>query len=220
MPRADVTIPNIQMTRKQRCTAIANYRKRNKWASDYEPDQLLDANPGMSVQEAFEQLKAETEREQAIKEEHDRRNARHVATRLYGTRYSSLDEMERIQLRVLLENAGRRDVADALIDNISCSAQSMINHLDNGEQDRDPETDWLTILPIRVKPDTDTGHVGQFLADLRSHRRKWRMWGRYPTPSGADREAQMLRQQAGPGFDVHTVTYRADGTTGVFARRP
>lgn len=220
MPRADATIPNSQMTRKQRYKAISNYRKHHAWAVDFEVNRLLDANPGMSVQEAFEQLKMDAEREQALQQEKDRRDAKRTANRLYNTRYCALNEMERVQLRIFLENEGRKDIADALVDNVSCSAESIRKHIDAGEWDRDPEADWLTILPVRTQPDPTVGGVGRFLVALRDHRRKWRMWGRSPTQEGAEHEAQILRQHAGPGFDIRTVPYKPDGTTGVFARRP
>lgn len=220
MPSPSVDIPNIQMTRRQRFTAVSNFRKRNEWAIEHDPHTLLDNNPGMSVREAFEQLKAEADREHELRKEKERLDTKRTVRRLYETRYCALTDVERVQLRIFLENEGRKDIADALVDNVSCSADSIRRQIDKGEWDKDPETDWLTILPQRVQPDADTGGVGTFLADLRAHRRKWRMWGRFPEPQVADTEAAWLRQRAGLGFDIHTVTYKTDGTTGVFARRP
>ncbi|RSX44665.1 hypothetical protein [Bifidobacterium castoris] len=220
MTATSVDIPNTQMTRRQRFTAVASFRKHHAWAVDYEPHTLLDHNPGMSVREAFEQLKAEAEREQRLQQEKERRDVQRTAHRLYNTRYCALEEPERIQLRIFLENGGRKDIADALVDNVTCSAESIRKLIDEGEWDRDPEKDWLAILPPRAQPEPTVGGIGRFLADLRAHRRKWRMWGTFPTSEGAEHEARVLSQRAGLGFDIRTVTYQPDGTTGVFARRP
>lgn len=63
----------------------------------------------------------------------DSERGRTRVKRLYDTRYCRLEQYERIQLRVFLESAGRRDVADALADSPSCSASRMIRLIDGKE---------------------------------------------------------------------------------------
>lgn len=137
------------------------------------------------------------------------------AHRLYRTAYGRLEAYEQAQLRMLLDAAGAADVARALMDNPRRCANELLALADRKPVDL--EHDWLDMLPADRTPRRHPSPVGAFLADLRAHEGKWRMWGRPDTRGMALTAAQELRARAGAGFHVALRVIDEDGHTAVFA---
>ena len=209
--------PTRYMASRERYTVVAKFRADHPWAKDFNVQPLLKEHPDMSVREAFTQMREEDRK----RREDDKRRLRAIKKRLFATPYRALEAHERTQLRVLLESAGREDVADALVDNPSYSADRVKQEIADGAWDKDVEHDWLDLLPhgFDTGKTSSTG-VKRFLDSLREHRGQWRMWASLPEPELAYTAGQVLKARAGLGYDIRTKTYREDGTTGVFAMRP
>lgn len=209
--------PTRYMASRERYTVVAKFRADHPWAKDFNVQPLLKEHPDMSVRDAFDRLREEDRKRRA----EERKRLRALQQHMFAEPYRALNEHERIQLRVLLESEGRGDVADALVDNPSYSADRIRDMIADGAWDKDMEHDWLPLLPCGVDVGkTHNTTLRRFLDSLREHRGQWRMWASLPEPELAYTAGQVLKARAGVGYDVKTKTYRADGTTGVFAMRP
>lgn len=231
--------PNIRLTTQQRAEAVRQWRRKHEWAKRLNPYKLLRKHPEMSVADAFEQLRDESDADLArvherlrinadtTADEHDEHDEACEGTegqqtgpspahRLYRTAYGRLEAYEQAQLRMLLDAAGAADVARALMDNPRRCANELLA-LTNRKPSVDLEHDWLDTLPADRTPRRHPSPVGAFLADLRAHEGKWRMWGRPDTRAMALTAAQELRARAGAGFHVALRVIDEDGHTAVFA---
>lgn len=228
--------PNIRLTTQQRAEAVHQWRRKHEWAKRLNPYKLLRKHPEMSVADAFEQLRDESdielmrlrerlhigagttddEHDEACEGAEETQTGPSPAHRLYRTAYGRLEAYEQAQLRMLLDAAGAADVARALMDNPRRCANDLLA-LTNRKPSVDLEHDWLDTLPADRTPRRHPSPVGAFLADLRAHEGKWRMWGRPDTRGMALTAAQELRARAGAGFHVAIRVIDEDGHTAVFA---
>ncbi|WP_155802873.1 hypothetical protein [Bifidobacterium sp. AGR2158] len=224
--------PNIRLTTQQRADAVSTWRKKHAWAKRLNPYRLLRKHPEMSVADAFERLRDETDVELMRLRERlhaaDARNETPTAAeqtpettkqptphRLYRTAYGRLETWERAQLQTLLDDAGAADVAGALMDNPTRCADDLLA-LANRER-TDLEHDWLDTLPADRPVNARPRPVGAFLASLRAHEGQWRMWGTPDTRAMALTAAQELRARAGSAFAIATRVVDEDGRCAVFA---
>ena len=227
--------PNIRLTTQQRAEAVHQWRRKHEWAKRLNPYKLLRKHPEMSVADAFEQLRDESDielmrlrerlhigagttddgRDEACEGAEETQTGPSPAHHLYRTAYGRLEAYEQAQLRMLLDAAGAADVARALMDNPRRCANELLALADRKPVDL--EHDWLDMLPADRTPRRHPSPVGAFLADLRAHEGKWRMWGRPDTRGMALTAAQELRARAGAGFHVALRVIDEDGHTAVFA---
>ncbi len=127
---SSIRIPNIQMTTRERNNAVGTYRAIHAWATRFNPYPMLNANPGMSVEQVFEQLLEEDEQRltglrarMSVTGRDDTRDrtprahrpdSQATAERLFTTPWRCLATHEQAQLRTLLDMAGRQDITHAL----------------------------------------------------------------------------------------------------------
>lgn len=140
---SSIHVPNIQMTTRERNNAVGNYRGTHAWATRFNPYPMLNANPGMSVEQVFEQLLEEDEQRltglrarmgvTGRDDTRDRTPRAHrpdsqaTAERLFTTPWHQLETHEQAQVRTLLDTAGRQDVTRTLAHNPSMSADQIID---------------------------------------------------------------------------------------------
>lgn len=140
---SSIHVPNIQMTTRERNKAVGTYRGTHAWATRFNPYPTLNANPGMSVEQVFEQLLEEDDQRLAglrarmgvtgRDDTRDRTQRAHrpdsqaTAERLFTTPWHQLETHEQAQVRTLLDTAGRQDVTRTLAHNPSMSADQIID---------------------------------------------------------------------------------------------
>ncbi|GEM_PF-6391417 len=140
---SSIHVPNIQMTTRERNNAVGNYRGTHAWATRFNPYPLLNANPGMSVEQVFEQLLEEDDQRLAELRARmgatgpedtgeptpraHRHNSQATAERLFTTPWHRLAAHEQAQLRTLLDTAGRQDITRALTLDPTMSADQIID---------------------------------------------------------------------------------------------
>lgn len=232
--------PNIQLTTQQRTGAVSTWRATHEWAKRYNPYPLLRKHPDMSVAQAFKQLRDEDETHMAALRERlhitatpaaeagagaddadavatpaGRTDGERAWRRLYHTPYRRLDAHEQAQLRVLLDADGHGDVIQALADNPDRRAGDLIALTDRPGMDLAHA--WLDTLPADRPATAAPRPVGAYLAALRAHEGKWRMWGEPDTRAMALTAAQELRRRAGAAFTVRTRVIDEYGHAAVFA---
>lgn len=140
---SSIHVPNIQMTTRERNNAVGNYRGTHAWATRFNPYPMLNANPGMSVEQVFEQLLEEDDQRLAglrarmgttgpedtcepTPRAH-RPDSQATADRLFTTPWHRLAAHEQAQLRTLLDTAGRQDITRALTLDPTMSADQIID---------------------------------------------------------------------------------------------
>lgn len=123
---SSIHVPNIQMTTRERNNAVGNYRAIHAWATRFNPYPMLNANPGMSVEQVFEQLLEEDDQRLAGLRAH-RHDSQATADRLFTTPWHQLETHEQAQLRTLLDTAARQDITRALTLDPTMSADQIID---------------------------------------------------------------------------------------------
>lgn len=123
---SSIHVPNIQMTTRERNNAVGNYRGTHAWATRFNPYPMLNANPGMSVEQVFEQLLEEDDQRLAGLRAR-RPDSQATAERLFTTPWRQLAAHEQAQLRTLLDTAGRQDITSALTLDPTMSADQIID---------------------------------------------------------------------------------------------
>lgn len=123
---SSIHVPNIQMTTRERNNAVGNYRGTHAWATRFNPYPMLNANPGMSVEQVFEQLLEEDDQRLAGLRAR-RPDSQATAERLFTTPWRQLAAHEQAQLRTLLDTAGRQDITRALTLDPTMSADQIID---------------------------------------------------------------------------------------------
>ena len=140
---SSIRIPNIQMTTRERNNAVGNYRGTHAWATRFNPYPMLNANPGMSVEQVFEQLLEEDDQRltglrarmgvtgpdgtRDPTPRARRPDSQATAERLFTTPWRQLAAHEQAQLRTLLDTAGRQDITSALTLDPTMSADQIID---------------------------------------------------------------------------------------------
>lgn len=140
---SSIHMPNIQMTTRERNNAVGNYRGTHAWATRFNPYPMLNANPGMSVEQVFEQLLEEDDQHLAglrarmgatgpddtgtPMSRARRPDGQATADRLFTTPWHQLETHEQAQLRTLLDTAGRQHITRALTLDPTMSADRLID---------------------------------------------------------------------------------------------
>lgn len=140
---SSIHVPNIQMTTRERNNAVGTYRGAHAWATRFNPYPMLNANPGMSVEQVFEHLLEEDDQHLAglrarmgatgpddtgtPMSRARRPDGQATADRLFTTPWHQLETHEQAQLRTLLDTAGRQHITRALTLDPTMSADQIID---------------------------------------------------------------------------------------------